>query len=35
MAAIPSGTPIPEPIAVGKLLDWGWLEFDAPGSVDV
>ncbi len=35
MAAIPSGTPIPAPIAVGKVVDCACICADAEISADV
>ena len=34
-AAIPSGTPTPTPIAVGKLAECPWVWVGVEGSVDV
>lgn len=35
MVAIPSGTPIPTPMAIGRLVDGSWVWTGTWGSVDV
>ena len=35
MVAIPSGSPIPTPSAVGKLAECFWVRTGTEGSVDV